>query len=229
MKGTPTLERLRLAGASCGAVFAVLALSAYAINTGPSSGDGVTVVEYYSTHESATLWQAALVGLAAICLIWFAEAFAGAMPLGPAGLAGAAGTVALYLVAIGCATILGEIYGGVDPVDVSSDGYSDAHVLHVVGVGAAHMGNFVAAAYVGATAAAILAYGAPWRPLAWLGIAVAAFRLTSALIELASTSPWSDTAAIAGFLAFLAWAFAASVMLVVAMRRDTALVPQTAA
>ena len=229
MNGTPTLERLRLAGASCGAVFAVLALIAYAINTGPSSGDGVTVVEYYSTHESATLWQAALVGLAAICLIWFAEAFAAAMPLGPAGLAGAAGTVALYLVAIGCSALLGEIYGGVDPVDVSSEGYSDAHVLHVVGVGAAHMGNFAAAAYVGATAAAILVSGGPWRPLAWLGIAVAAFRLTSALLELTSTSHWSDTVAIAGFLAFLAWGFAASVMLVVALRRGTALVPQTVA
>ena len=149
-------------------------------------------------------------------------------PWGPRG-SRAAGTVALYLVAIGCATILGEIYGGVDPVDVSSEGYSDAHVLHVVGVGAAHMGNFAAAAYVGATAAAILVSGGPWRPLAWLGIAVAAFRLTSALIELTSTSHWSDTVAIAGFLAFLAWGFAASVMLVVALRRGTALVPQTVA
>ena len=182
MNGTPTLERLRLAGASCGAVFAVLALIAYAINTGPSSGDGVTVVEYYSTHESD-----ALAGRP--------RRTGGNLPhlvrggvrrndaLGPAGI-GAAGTVALYLVAIGCSTILGEIYGGVDPVDVSSEGYSDAHVLHVVGVGAAHMGNFAAAAYVGATAAAILVSGGPWRPLAWLGIAVAAFRLTSALIEL---------------------------------------------
>jgi hypothetical protein len=229
MNGSSTLERLRLIGGSCGAVFAVLALGAYAINTGPSSGDGVTVVEYYSTHATETLWQAALVGLAAMCLLLFAEAFAGAMALGPAGIAGAAGTAALYLVAIGCSLILGEIYGGIDLVDVSSEGYSDAHVLHVVGIGAAHMGNFVAAAYVGATAAAILAYGAPWRPLAWFGIAVTAFRLISALIELASTSRWSDVVAIAGFLVFLAWVFAASVMLVVATRRGTTLTLQTVA
>jgi hypothetical protein len=63
----------------------------------------------------------------------------------------------------------------VDPVDVSSEGCRDAHVLHVAGVGAAHMGNFAAAAYVGATAAAMLATATPWRFLGWLGIAVAAF------------------------------------------------------
>jgi hypothetical protein len=123
-----------------------------------------------------------------ICLIWFAETFGGATASRSAGIAGAASTVALYLVAIGCWAVLGEIYGGVDLVDVSSEGYSDAHVLHVVGVGAAHMGNFAAAAYIGATAAAMLATAGPWRSLGWLGIGFTAFRLISALIELASTS-----------------------------------------
>ena len=228
MNDSPTLKSLRLVGAWCGVGFAVLALIAYAISTGPSSGDGVTVVEYYATRGSETLWQAALVGLAAICLLWFAETFAEAMPLGSAGIAGAAATVALYLLAVGCWLLLGEIYGGVDLIDVSSEGYSDAHVIHVVGAGAAHMGNFAAAAFVGATAAAMLASGASWRPLGWLGIPVTAFRLISALIELASTTHWSDVVAIAGFLVFVAWVFAASVMLAGAMRRGSALVPQAA-
>ena len=149
--------------------------------------------------------------------------------MGPMGIAGATGTIVLYLVAVGSWAMLGEIYGGVDPAVVSSEGYSDAHVLHVVGVGAAHMGNFAATAYVGATTAAILAHDVPWRRLAWLGIAITAFRLISALIELASTSHWSDLVSIAGFLAFLGWVFAASVMLVLAVRRGTALVPQPVA
>jgi len=216
---------MRLLGALGGAVFAILTLVAYAFNTGPSSGYGVTVVEYYSTHKTETLWGAALIGLAAVCFIWFAETFAGAMAYGTAAIAGAAATVALYLVAVGCWSILGELYGGVDLIGVSSEGYSDAHVLYLVGVGASHMGNFAAAAYVGATTAAILAAGAPWRPLAWLGLAVTAFRLISALIELASSSRWSDVVSIAGFLAFLGWVFTASAMLVVATRRGTALVP----
>ena len=54
------MDRLQLLGASGGAAFAILALVAYTINTGPSSGDGLTVIEYYSSHGTATAWQAAL-------------------------------------------------------------------------------------------------------------------------------------------------------------------------
>jgi hypothetical protein len=42
---------------------------------------------------------------------------------------------------------------------------------------------------------------------------VTAFRLVSALVEVASTEPWSDAVAIAGFLVFLGWVFVASVVL----------------
>jgi hypothetical protein len=49
-----------------------------------------------------------------------------------------------------------ESDGGVGPVAVPREWYSDAHVLYLVGVGASHMGNFAAAAYVGATTAAFL-------------------------------------------------------------------------
>jgi len=90
------------------------------------------------------------------------------------------------------------------------------------------MGNFAAAAYVGATATAMLAAAPSWRRLAWLGIGIATFHLISAVIELASNSHWSDVVSIAGFLAFLAWIFSASVMLVVAMRREAALLTQEA-
>ena len=47
----------------------------------------------------------------------------------------------------------------------ASDG--DAHVLYDVGVGAAHMAGFADAAFVGATAAALLTSATPWR---WLGV-----------------------------------------------------------
>jgi hypothetical protein len=225
---TTAANRLWIIGTLSGAAFAVLAFLIFLINPGPASGDGVTVVEYYSTHAGATFWPAALAGVAAICLIWFAETFAWRMSLGPLGVVGAAVTAALYLVAIGCWEILGEIYGGVDIVNVPSQGYGNAHVLYDVGLGAAHIGNFAAAAFVGATAAAILASAAPMRRLGWLGIGFATFRLISALIELASDTHWSDAVAIAGFLAFLAWVFVASVALVVRMQRHTALLPHAA-
>jgi hypothetical protein len=220
MNETPTRERLQLVGGLGGAIFAVLTFVAYLVHAGPSSDEGVTVAEYYSTHGTATLWAAALVGVAAIGFIWFAETFAGRTSLGPVGVVGASVTAALYLVAVGCWEILAEIFGGVDIVDVPSEGYSNAHVLYVVGNGASHMGNFGAAAFVGATAAGMLASAGRWRPLGWLGVGVAAFRVISALIELASNSRWSDVVSIAGFLAFLGWVFAASVVLLLAMRQS---------
>ena len=229
MTHSPARARLRLLGASSGAAFAILAFVAFAINSGPSSGAGLTVIEYYSAHGGATAWQAALVGMAAICLIWFAETFAGHTPLGPVGTVGAAVTAALYLVAVGCWNILGEIYGGTDISAIPSERYGDANVLYDVGVGAANMGHFAAAAFVGATAAAMLASGAPWRLLGCLGVGFAGFRLISAVVKIASTSHWSDVVAIAGFLTFLAWVFIASTLMVVEMRRGTALVPQAAA
>ena len=228
MNGTPTLGRLRLLGAFGGALFAVLALVAWMIHTGPSSDEGLTVVEYYSTHETATLWGAALFGVAAMCFIWFAETFAERMPCRAGGVAGAAATVALYLVAVGCWEILAEIYGGVDFANVPNEGYANAHVLFVVGNGAAHMGNFAATAYVGASASAMLASAPSWRLLGWLGIGITALRLISAVIELASNAHWSDNVSILGFLAFLAWVFAASVMLVLTMRPSATLTPQAA-
>jgi hypothetical protein len=228
MNGTRVRERLQLAGAVSGAAFAVLAFIAFLLAPGPSSSDGVTVVEYYATHASRTFWAAALVGLAAICLLWFAETFTRLISSAPFGVAGAAATAALYLAAVGCWEILGEIYGGVDVIDVPSAGYSNAHTLQVVGVGAAHMGNFAAAAFVGATTAAMLASTAYWRPLGLAGIAFTAARVISALIELASKSHWSDVVAIAGFLVFLAWVFIASAALVANMRRGSVRAPRTA-
>lgn len=221
MNGTHALERLRLAGAASGAAFAVLAFAAFLLAPGPSSSDGVAVVEYYAAHATATFWAATLVGLAAVCLLWFAETFARLMSSAPLGVAGAAATAALYLVAVGCWEILGEIYGDVDIVDVPSAGYSNAHTLQVVGVGAAHMGNFAAAAFVGTTAASMLASAPRWRSLGLAGVVFTAVRVISALIELASKSHWSDIVSIAGFLAFLGWVSIASAALVANMRRGS--------
>src|SRR5215217_3240752 len=95
MNGTATRQRLQLVGAFGGAIFAVLTLVAYLVHAGPSSDEGVTVVEYYSTHGTATLWAAALVGVAVIGFIWFAETFGGRTSLRAVGVAGASVTAAL--------------------------------------------------------------------------------------------------------------------------------------
>ncbi len=216
------VERLRLFGAAGGAVFAIVALVAFAIAPGPSSANGTTVVEYYSAHATATLWQAALVALSVVLFIWFAETFAGQMSTGPVAVVGAAVTAALYLVAIGCWEVLGEILGRADGADLS-DG--DAHALYAAGLGAVHLANFTAAAFVGATAAAMLVSAVPWRWLGSIGIGFALVQLISAVIVLASQSHWSDVVGTVVFLAFLAWVFAASVRLVLAIRRGEVAAP----
>ena len=63
------MARIRLFGAAGGAVFAVLTLVAFLIAPGPSSANGVTVVEYYTEHGNAAIWQAVLAGFGIVCLM----------------------------------------------------------------------------------------------------------------------------------------------------------------
>jgi hypothetical protein len=67
------MARTRLLGGAGGAVFAILTLIAFLIAPGPSSADGVTVVEYYTAHGDAAIWQAVLAGFGIVCFLWFAE------------------------------------------------------------------------------------------------------------------------------------------------------------
>ncbi len=97
------------------------------------------------------------------------------------------------------------------------ESYDNAHVIDVVGIGAEHMGHFAAVAFMAATAAAL--FYTPARKVAWLGIALAVFRLGTAVLELATNSDWSDAVVALGFLSFLGWTFAASVTLALTLRR----------
>jgi hypothetical protein len=213
------MERLRLLGAAGGAAFAVLVLIALAIAPGPSSARGVTVVEYYAAHRTATLWQAVLVGFAFVLFAWFTGTFAGRMSCGPAVVASAAPMAALYLVAIGAWESLGETYGGVEISSVPSESYGDAHALYDVGVGALHLANFMDAAFIGATAAALLTATTPWRRLGWTGVGLAALQLANAPLQIFAGSDWSDAVGAVVFLTLLAWVLGLSAALVVSLRR----------
>ena len=211
-----TRQRLEFTAACGGAFFAVLVVVAFLIDRRPSSTAGVDVVSYYSRHHVAALTADILIGVGAAFFILFAETFARRIG-SVAGLVGGAAAIAAYLVAIGCWETLAESYGGLDLVDVPREAYDNAHVVYVVGVGAEHMGHFAAAAFIAATAAALFA--TPARTVAWLGVAVAVFRLGTAVLELATNSGWSDVVVALGFLSFLAWTFAASATLALSLRR----------
>jgi hypothetical protein len=212
------MGRLRLLGAAGGVWFAILVLAGVAVGSGPSSAKGADVVAYYSTHKTATLWQAVLIGFAFVFFIWFAETFSRRMVAGPGVIAAAAVTASLYLVAIGAWESLGETYGGIEIVPDES--YGDAHVLYDVGIGATHMVNFSAAAFVGAAAVAMLTATGGKGLIGRIGIGLAALQLANAPLQIMATSHWSDVVGFIVFLAFLAWVVAASASLTAALRRS---------
>jgi hypothetical protein len=218
------MGRSRLVGAAGGAVFAVLTLAALALGPGPSSANGRTVVEYYTAHGDAAMWQAVLAGLGLVFFMWFAGTFAEVMSQANAVLVSAGAMAAVYLVTLGAWESLGETYRDVDPIDVSTEGYGDAHVLYDVGVGSAHMASFANAAFVGATAAALLA-SSSWRKLGTVGAGLTVVWLINAPLQVLATSGWSDDVGGIVFLLLLAWIFTLSVVLVNSLRRARGAAP----
>ena len=210
-------------------MFAVVTLTAFLISPGPSSADGETVVAYYTAHGDAAIWQAVLVGFGIICFVWFAGAFAEAMPSGNAVLVSAGAMAAVYLVTLGAWEALGETYNGIDLINVQNDSYGDAHILFDVGVGASHMASFVDAAFVGATTVGLLTSDRPWRRTGAIGIVLTVAWLINAPLQILADqrtmSGWSVTVGTILFLALLAWVFALSVILVITLRRTPAATP----
>jgi hypothetical protein len=223
------MARTRLLGGAGGAVFAILTLIAFVIAPGPSSANGVTVVEYYTAHGDAAIWQAVLAGFGIVCFLWFAGTFAATLPSANAVLVSAGAMAAIYLVTLGAWEALAETYKDVDIVDVPSEGYGDAHVLYDVGVGAAHLASFANAAFVGATAVALLSGAVVrWRRLGWVGVGLTVVWLINAPLQIFGTSDWSDAVGAVIFVSLLAWVFALSVILVMSLRSDAATsVPRT--
>lgn len=223
------MARIRLLGAAGGAVFAILTLIAFLIAPGPSSANGVTVVEYYTTHGDAAVWQAVLAGFGIVCFLWFAGTFAATMPSANAVLVSAGVMAAIYLVTLGAWEALAETYKDVDIVDVPSEGYGDAHVLYDVGVGVAHLASFADAAFVGATAVALLSSAVRWQRLGWIGVGLTVVWLINAPLQIFGSSDWSDAVGVVIFVFLLAWVFALSVILVMSLRSGaTTSVPRTA-
>ena len=219
------MERLRLLGAAAGAVFAVVIAVAFAIAPGPSSAGDVKVIEYYTEHGDAAIWQAVLAGFGLVCFVWFVATFSGWSPAGPAVLVSATAMIALYSVTLGAWEGLGENFKGVAIVSVSSETYRDAHFLYDVGVGAAHMALFMDAAFVGATTAALFATAVPRRRLGAIGICLTVVFLINAPLQIFGTADWTDAVGTVVFIGLLAWIFVLSIVLVVSLRRPAVAVP----
>jgi hypothetical protein len=92
------MARIRVFGAAGGAVFALLTLAAFLIAPGPSSANGIAVVEYYTEHGNAAIWQALMAGFGIVFFMWFAAIFADTMSSANAVLVTAGAMAAVYLV-----------------------------------------------------------------------------------------------------------------------------------
>jgi hypothetical protein len=216
------VERLRLLGAAAGAVFAITIVIAFVIAPGPSSAADVKVIEYYTEHGNAAIWQAVLGGFGIVCFLWFAAVLSRWSPAGPAVLVSAAAMAALYCVALGAWESLGENFKDVAVADVSSETYRDAHFLYDVGVGASHMALFVDAAFVGATTAALLTTSVPQRRLGAIGFALTVILLINAPLQIFGTADWTDAIGTIAFLGLLAWVFVLSLLLAHSLQREAA-------
>lgn len=214
------MERIQLLGAAGGAVFAILTVVAFVIAPGPSSAADLKVIEYYTEHGNAAIWQAVLAGFGIVCFVWFAGVFSRWSPAGPAVLVSAAAMAALYSITLGSWETLGENFKDVDVIDVTSETYRDAHFLYDVGIGAAHMALFMDAAFVGATTAALFTTAVPRRRLGAVGVVLTAVLIVNAPLQIFGTADWTDAVGSVVFLGLLAWVFVLSAVLAVSLRRE---------
>ncbi len=213
------MARIRVFGAAGGAVFALLTLAAFLIAPGPSSANGVMVVEYYTEHGNAAIWQAVLAGFGIVFFMWFAAIFADTMSSANAVLVTAGAMAAVYLVR----SVPGSRWARTTKTSTSSMCRARAMAMPTcstdVGVGAAHLAGFADAAFVGATAAALLTSATPWRRLGMIGVGLTVVWLINAPLQIFATSDWSDAVGAIVFLSLLAWVFALSGVLVASLRK----------
>jgi hypothetical protein len=207
------MERSRLLGASAGAIFTIFTIASFVIAPGPSSAADVKVIDYYTSHGNAAVWQAVLAGFALVCLLWFAAVISRRSPAGSAVLVSAGVMAALYSVALGAWESLGENFKDVNIVDVTAESYRDAHFLYDVGVGAAHMALFADAAFVGATTAVLLTLPLRHRWLARVGVCLTVVQLVNAPLQILGTEDWTDVVGLIAFLGLLGWVLVLSIAL----------------
>jgi hypothetical protein len=207
-------------GALSGVAFAVFVVAALAIPGATPVPHSTTVVEYYAAHGTETLWKTAVVGVALVCFVWFAGTFAEWMSTGSMVQIAAGAMAALYLAAFGFFASLSRTYGGIDVATVSSDAYRDAHTLYDAGVALTLVANFMGAAFVGATSAALITAADAWRRLGGFGIGLTLVHLINAPLQILTSSDWADLVGAVVFITLLAWVCSLSVVLIVSMQRD---------
>jgi hypothetical protein len=210
--------------AASGAVFAVVALIAFLVATGPSdTSTSESIFSYFAANDGRVEWQAALFGVAAVFLFWFAavlgEAFRTVSDGGRryAGLllAGAAGAVALYSGGVASLLALALSDGGADGRTPDGFALTVTRTLWDIGDATFTMSNFAAATFLLAAAAGILVTRTLPAWVAWAAVVAGAYLLVNGVAQALSNSDFVSTMGTIALLVFLAWAFLASIALTI--------------
>lgn len=206
--------------AASGAVFAVVALVAFLVATGPSdTSSAQSIFRYFAQNDSRVEWQAALFGVAAVFLLWFASALASAFRARDGGryagllLASTAGAVALYSAGVASLLALAIDVGPADSGTPSDFGLTATRVLWNLGDATFTMSNFAAATVLLAAAAGVMTTRVVGSWVAWASVVAGAYLLVNGVAQALSNSDFVSTMGTIALLVFLAWAFVASVAL----------------
>lgn len=202
-----------------GMAFAVLALIGLLLAGRTSANkSNAEIVRFFAGHKTRIEVQALLFGLAALALLWFAGRLAGLLR-GPAAepasriptivVAGAAASVAIFLVGVAAFTALAQHAGAA----------GTSRSLFDLGDLAFGLSAFTAATFLEGAAVGILRT----RLLArWVGLAGAllvSLLLVDGIVRMLSASGGAAALGTVTFVLFLVWVFVVSALLLLAEMR----------
>lgn len=208
----------RVATAS-GMVFAVLALIGFLLAGRTSANkSNAEILGFFADHRTQIEVQGLLFGVAALALLWFAGRLAGLLR-GSAGeptsriptivVAGAAASVAIFLVGVAAFTALAQQSGAA----------GTSRSLFDLGDLAFGLSAFTAAAFIEGAAVGILRTALLPRAVGLLGALLVSLLLVDGIVRMLSTSTGAAVLGSVTFLLFLAWIFVVSALLLLQERR----------
>ena len=205
-----------------GMAFAVLALIGFLLAGRTSANkSNDEILRYFAGHKTRIEVQALLFGLAALALLWFAGRLAGLLR-GSGGeptsriptiiVAGAAASVAIFLVGVAAFTALAQQAGAA----------GTSRSLFDLGELAFGLSAFTAATFLEGAAVGILRTGLLARWIGLAGALLVSLLLVDGIVRMLSTSRGAAVLGTVTFVLLLAWVFVVSGLLVLAELRGGA-------
>jgi hypothetical protein len=198
-----------------GIAFAVLtAITAFLPGTPPKTSDSAaTMVKFVADHDGAIRWSAYLGALGVVALFWWLGSVwrlmrrteGGSPRLAVVALSGAVFAAVM-------ATVAGVILAVMPTVGTRTLGSSGTRIFYILSANLGIASVFGVAVFVGAFSALIIRSGVLPSLLGWVGALIALVALVGGA-AVATTRDAIFIVAFGGFLAFLVWVLAVSILM----------------